>query len=198
MAKRAKQNRRLALIAVLPAAPEDVAFLAKRGPGEKHGEWLQARALRKIGKAFGARAGFFCLAKRQPWAEHAERDAVYGAGIIYCHAKVMLIDDESAFITSANLNGRSLAWDTEAGVLWRGDTNGIKDFRRTLWGMHMQKDVSTLVNAGGIAASAAWQRQAARNAIAEPAKREGFILPFPMYKTRRFAARQLIVPDNMV
>ena len=198
LARRARETAHLGLIAVLPAAPEDVAFAAKRGPGERHGEWLQARALRTIGKAFGQRAGLFCLAKRESWVELAERDAVHGAGIIYSHAKVMVIDDEVAFITSANLNGRSLAWDTEAGLCWRGDSTGIRALRAMLWQGHLQKDVEALCDQTGIAASAAWQRQAGRNATLPPHEREGFILPFPVRRTRRFAARRLIVPDDMV
>ncbi len=44
-----------------------------------------------------------------------DRDRLGGAPMIYVHAKVSIFDRSAAIVSSANLNGRSLRWDTEAG-----------------------------------------------------------------------------------
>lgn len=56
LARAAEAAPELRLIAVLPAAPEDVAFDPNAGRDARLGEHLQARAISRIADSFGARA----------------------------------------------------------------------------------------------------------------------------------------------
>lgn len=57
-------------------------------------------------------------ASRYTW--NPERRPKYGARVAVLHAKLVIADDTTAFITSANLTGRALDDNIEAGVLVTG------------------------------------------------------------------------------
>ena len=61
----------------------------------------------------------------------AERASLDGAPIIYLHAKASVFNNELAVVSSANLNGRSMRWDTEAGLAFRKPEEGSM-FREVL------------------------------------------------------------------
>ncbi len=74
-----------------------------------------AGILERLRDAFGDRV--FFGAPAQPRRMQTDgRDTHYDAPIIYIHAKVMVIDDRAAIVSSANLNGRSMRWDSETGI----------------------------------------------------------------------------------
>ena len=112
----AGRRRGLELVLILPAAPEDVAFKGRLSVAERFGDHLQARALSQIKAAFGSRAAVLSPA-RAVSDPQSGRQSLHGAEIIYVHSKVLIQDDAAAIVSSANLNGRSLRWDTEAGAL---------------------------------------------------------------------------------
>ncbi|WP_199556279.1 phospholipase D family protein [Sandaracinobacteroides hominis] len=120
----ARRNPGLQVIIVLPQAPDEVAFEGHgNNPAHRHGEWLQARALGKLRRKLGPRVGLFALGRKSPLTEEekqlvADRGAVFGAGMIYVHSKLLIADDEHALVSSANINGRSFGWDSEFGLLW--------------------------------------------------------------------------------
>ena len=105
----------LRMILILPAAPDDVAFEGNTALDARLGEFLQAQSLRILRKGFGLR--LFVGGAAQPRRSRARGRARFkGAPMVYIHAKVSIFDDARAIVSSANLNGRSLRWDTEAGV----------------------------------------------------------------------------------
>lgn len=112
----AGRNSDLQLVIVLPAAPEDVAFKGRRSLAERYGDYLQSRCLRMIRRAFGGRVAILSPARPVP-DRTAGRHRLHGAEMIYVHSKVIIQDNDAAIVSSANLNGRSLRWDTEAGVM---------------------------------------------------------------------------------
>lgn len=192
--RRAREAPELVLLVVLPAAPEDVAFKGDRGLAMRHGEWLQVRAVDRLRRAFAGRAGFFTLAAKRPRAEGSERDAVFGAAMVYVHAKVAVADDRAAIVSSANLNGRSMRWDTEVGV--RLDhPEGAARLRRALFDAHLGPQAGELPDAPG-PLLAAWRQAAHANAVRAPGDRAGLVLPYPLERARSFARRAAFVPND--
>ena len=108
LARRARQKPGLQLILILPGAPETVAFRKRPALDGRYGDFLQARCLKRIGAAFGDR--LLVASPVQPRRVSAEdmdahRARLFGAPLIYVHAKVSVFDDRMALVSSANLMG---------------------------------------------------------------------------------------------
>ncbi|SNT35417.1 phospholipase D family protein [Tropicimonas sediminicola] len=195
LAEAAQAQPDLGLILVLPGAPEDVAFEAASGPDARYGEYLQARCIRRVEAAFGPRAAI-CSPVRPEKSPARGRDTLCGAPIIYVHAKVACIDDERALVSSANLNGRSLWWDTEAGVAL-DDPRDVRHLRQRVMRHWLPKDAGDdlfdLDSAAGT-----WRGLAQANAAKAPEARAGFLVPYDPRPAEEFGYPLPGVPDAMV
>lgn len=175
LAKRAKACPTLHLIVLLPAAPDDVAFEGSQSFDARYGEYLQSRCLRILRRSFEDR--MIVVSPVAPdQSDSTERDALTGAPIIYVHSKVSIFDDQVGIVSSANLNGRSLRWDTEAGIHLT-QTHQITHLRRRVMGAwlpqnHTDADTETHT------AFDNWRTLATRNAALSPTERRGFIVPY--------------------
>jgi phospholipase D1/2 len=152
-----------------------------------------------VQQAFGASA--FVGTPAQPRLKDTSgpdhgRDNVKGAPLVYLHAKVSIFDDESAIVSSANLNGRSLAWDTEAGVYLRR-SDGVEAMRGRVMRHWLPDDADPccLELDGG---AAHWTKLARQNAALPPEKRDGFLMPYDREAGRRVGKRLPFVPEEMV
>ncbi|MDU8912911.1 phospholipase D family protein [Aestuariicoccus sp. MJ-SS9] len=179
----------LQLVVVLPPAPERILFDGDDGWDARHAHGLQFRALRRIAAAFGDRAAL--ISPAQPWAAGRDAPALKGGGTVYVHAKVLLIDDAVGLVGSANLNGRSLRWDTEASVLFRRPDT-VAALRKRLAEKWLGEDAP-----GDTAKAATWRQAALANMAKEPGTRTGFVMPFPMESADRFSKRLPFLPDDM-
>ncbi|QCO57199.1 phospholipase (plasmid) [Pseudorhodobacter turbinis] len=195
LARRARSAPDLRVILVLPAAPDDVAFEGKRGFDARFGAYLQARALRRLTRAFGNRVLVTSPAQRRQAAGDGP-DRLHGAPLIYVHSKVSLFDDRAAIVASANLNRRSLFWDTEAGVR-----------------LDAPKDVAALTGPllrhwwpeGAIPQSETpralydrWRTAIWANARRAPSDRECLLLPHDIARAEAFGKPVPILPEEMV
>ncbi len=201
LASRARANPDVGLILILPAAPDEVAFAGKRGLDARFGEAMQAHCLRVLRRAYRSRlfVGSPALARvalPDGRATHEARDRLRGAPIIYVHAKVSVFDDRAAIVSSANLNGRSLTWDTEAGVLLkkRGD---VVDLRQRLMAHWLPKAAARSAFALDTAVDE-WRRIAQGNARLRPDQRQGFLLPHDFAAAEAFGRTLPIIPEEMV
>lgn len=195
LAQRARNNPELGLILVLPAAPEEVAFDHNPSSVAKYGEYLQAKSVRLITEAFGDRVFIGSPAQTRKVASGG-RASLYGAPIIYVHSKVSIFDDDIAVVSSANLNGRSFKWDTEAGICLTD-----QDRIRKLWARCASQWLGS--DAGDDCldprnAVAAWRLRAQANAKVAPDERTGFILPYASRPARRFGHTLPGIPEEMV
>jgi phosphatidylserine/phosphatidylglycerophosphate/cardiolipin synthase-like enzyme len=186
----------LQLIMLVPAAPDVVAFESDRSTGQRHGEWRQLRVVDGLAQEFSERAGAFTLAgAAMPRSEEVDHDraTVGPRGIVYIHSKVMIADDRVAHVSSANLNGRSLRMDTEAGVAWRGD--GVAAFRQRLWAQHLGRPTPT---EGDVLTP--WRDAAAANLAGRPGPGAPgrFVMPWDREATHDFAGWRPFVPDRYV
>ena len=195
LAKRARANADLTLILILPAAPEEAAFYDKTGSDVAYGEYLQTKSIEIVEDAFGDR--LFVGSPAQPRdTDRTGRDAHYNAPIIYLHAKVSIFDDRLGLVSSANLNGRSMAWDTEIGVATQSadEVQSLKNQSFDHWlgpdaGPEFY-DVKT--------ACAVWAAQARRNTALTPKERSGFILPYAKEPAAELGYDLPGVPEEIV
>jgi phosphatidylserine/phosphatidylglycerophosphate/cardiolipin synthase-like enzyme len=195
LAHEARANPQLTMILILPAAPDDVAFEGATGFDARLGEFLQAKCLRILRRGFGRR--LFVGGAAQPRRTRARgRAQLKGAPLVYIHAKVSIFDDHRAIVSSANLNGRSLRWDTEAGV--------VIDRPETVAALRRRLMQHWLAGEAGAAffdpdhAVVAWRALAARNAKLPPKQRRGFLLPYDHRQAEMFGRAFPLVPDDMV
>jgi len=190
LADRAAEEPDLNLILVLPTEPERVIFGRSTSMDARHAQALQLRCLNLLRKAFGDRLAVVSPAQTRPAPEGTPLP-VAGSGIIYLHSKVTLVDDQVGIVGSANLNGRSLLWDTEASVRFR-NADVIGDLRTRLAEKWMRGSES-----GPIDHATTWM-QAARDAQeVAPEERKAMILPYPERRNRRFARFVPILPAAM-
>ncbi|MGY9046006.1 hypothetical protein P775_17510 [Puniceibacterium antarcticum] len=190
LARAAAREPDLNCIIILPPQPDRVLFDGDTGWDARHAEALQLRALEKIRDAFGDRVAMISPAKTAA-AEKGEAE-VYGAGPIYIHAKVMLIDEDFGLVGSANLNGRSLHWDTEASVLFR-NADTIRDMRQRF----ALKWLAEESEGQDITRAEIWSRTAEANKLRAPQDRTSFALPYPFRRVRRFSRHLPILPSDM-
>lgn len=195
LAKAARANPTLAMILILPAAPDDVAFEGATGIDARLGEFLQAKCLRILRRGFGRR--LFVGGAAQPRRTKARgRDQLKGAPLVYIHAKVSIFDDLRAIVSSANLNGRSLRWDTEAGLVLTAPPH-VAQLRQRLMAHWLPPDAGKDYFDPDRALHA-WAALAARNAKLPPERRRGFLLPYDLRTAENFGRAAPLLPDELV
>lgn len=191
LARAARRSPDLQLILVMPSEPERVIFEGHDGLDSRHAQALQLRCLQKLRRSFGPRMAVVSPAQPRQAPKHTPMP-LHGAGIVYLHSKVTLVDDLVGIVGSANLNGRSMHWDTEASVQFH-DTRDIMALRERLnrtWLRGHCHDIAT-------DRAAEWSRVAEEMASRKPEDRDAFILPYPKERNRRFARTVPILPSDM-
>lgn len=185
----------LNVVLILPAAPEEVAFDQATSMDSRYGEYLQAKCLNRLTAAFGSRL-FIGAPVTQRRKDSNERDTLHRAPVLYVHAKVSIFDDRAAIASSANLNGRSMNWDTEAG-LEMTDPGLVRHFK-TRCIRHWLPDETVAPYLEGRAAAQAWRDRAERAADRPPDARRSFIVPYALGPARRFGRNLPGVPEELV
>ncbi|KUF12599.1 phospholipase D-like domain-containing protein [Pseudoponticoccus marisrubri] len=191
LVRAADRAPKLNLIVVLPAAPERILFDNDDSWDARHAHQLQVDQIDKLRRAFGER--FALVTPASPRRATPDGPTLVEADPVYLHSKVTIVDDAAAVVGSANLNGRSMRWDTEASVLSFDET-----FARDLFERLSQKWLRGAAPEGRDPREAAlWTEVAAAEARRPPEAREAFLLPFPLSDARRFSRRVRLLPDDM-
>jgi phospholipase D1/2 len=196
LAARAEKVPGLTAIVILPAAPDDVAFEGNTGIDARYGEFLQARCIRILRKAFGPRLFIGGPAQPRPARRERGRAKLHSAPIIYVHAKLSVFDDNAAIVSSANLNGRSFCRDTEAGIRLSLPCEVVDLRHRTM--AHWLPANATRSFFDPATAARAWAELATANARRPPTARQGFLLPYDLGAAEAFGLNVAIVPEDMV
>ncbi len=195
LARAARTNPNLTLIVVIPAAPETVAFDGATGSDARYGEFLQAKCVAMLRGAFGERLTI-CSPVRPKVLDTNQRDTLCGSPIIYVHSKVSLFDCDRAIVSSANLNGRSLNWDTEAGVKLNEQAH-VAQLQNRIFRHWLGADAGAEFFDPKTAA-ALWAERSRRNAEVPPEKRKGFLVPYDVRPAEAFGTRLPFIPEAMV
>ncbi|WP_133122587.1 phospholipase D-like domain-containing protein [Yoonia maricola] len=194
LALRATQQPGLSLVMMLPAAPEDIAFTDDWGPDAAYGEYIQVKCIDLIYDSFGDRAFIGSPAQPKPLSSKG-RDAHFGAPLVYLHAKVSIFDDSLGIVSSANLNGRSMNWDTEAGIKTQSKAE-VAQLKRRCFEHWLGRDAEDAFYQPQTACDT-WAARAAENAQLAPEKRKGFVLPYKIGPAREDAQILPGVPSEM-
>jgi phospholipase D1/2 len=197
LCRAARSQPDLGLILLLPGAPEELAFDGNSGLDQQMGEWYQAHCLRKLQRAFGKRLFIGGAAQRRRGVVQEEngRDLLAGAPLIYIHAKLSVFD-HAAIVSSANLNARSMRWDTESGV--RLDNPETVALLRQRAMRHWLPKGADHGFTDPATAVAAWRGLALSNAARAPADRQGFVVPYDLRAAERFGTAVPFLPPEMV
>lgn len=199
LCKAAKREPNLKLLLLLPAAPDDIAFDGSSGLDARLGEHLQTREIRRVRKAFGPR--FFAISPVQPRRTRPDdsdqdRAQLGNAPIVYVHAKVSIFDSKSAIVASGNLNGRSMKWDVETGVVLT-DPSQVASLRDAVL-RHWLPDDADPSYFTDQSAFARWTSLAKTNATKLPDARRGFIMPYDLARAKAAALAIPGAPEELV
>ncbi len=195
LARAARANPALSLIVVVPAAPETVAFDGNTGSDARYGEFLQAKCVAILRSAFGTRFTI-CSPVRPKTLETRGRDTLCGSPIIYVHSKVSIFDCDRAIVSSANLNGRSLNWDTEAGIMLNEQAH-VAQLQNRIFHHWLGEDSGPEFY-DATTAAVLWAERARHNAGAPPERRKGFLVPYDVRPAQAFGRRLPGIPEAMV
>ncbi len=133
------------------------------------------------------------LAPVQP--RRADDDApgpVNGAEVVYLHSKVTLVDEKVGILGSANLNGRSMRWDTEASLQFQNPAH-IRALRQRLQATWLRGAADRI----DPRKASEWTRLAREEAALPPEQRETYIQLWPEARNRRFARFLPVLPAEM-
>ncbi|WP_373356359.1 phosphatidylserine/phosphatidylglycerophosphate/cardiolipin synthase family protein [Pseudoroseicyclus sp. CXY001] len=198
LAARAREVPDLKLILVMPAAPETAAFDDPPTLDARYGDYLQLACLDIVRAAFGEER-MLVASPVQPRVCRdddcpAPRACLAGAPIVYLHSKLSVFDGAAAILSSANLNGRSLHWDTEAGVELTAEDE-VSHIRKRIQEMWLGEpaELHPLDDAFDH-----WVEAVHRNAAEPPSERHGFLVPYDPAAARAQAVPLPLVPPEMV
>lgn len=191
LARRAEQKPELNCIIVLPTEPERVIFDRARSVDARHEQALQLRCLNTLRAGFGDRLAVLAPVQPRPAPRHTP-GPVAGAPVVYLHSKVTLVDERVGIIGSANLNGRSMRWDTEASVQFQ-NPDQIRQARERLMASWLRGAIPETE----ATQAAAWTALAHDEAARAPEDRTSYILPWPEARNRRFARLFPLLPAEM-
>lgn len=199
LAARARAEPDLKLILVLPGAPEVVAFAKVPPLDGRFGDFLQTRCLLRLRRAFGDRlliASPVQARQRNGEDTDAARAALRNSPLIYLHSKVSIFDDRAAIVSSANLNGRSLKWDTETGVALT-DPDEVAALRRRVLETWLTESAPAEARDPATAFEH-WRDLVWANAERAPDQRHGFLVPYDIRAARATALPMPGAPEEMV
>ncbi|MFK7763829.1 MAG: phospholipase D-like domain-containing protein [Roseobacter sp.] len=196
LSDRAGRAAGLGLVVLLPAAPLEVAFEGEHGLDHQYGEYLQSKCLRQLREAFGDR--MFCASPALPrHAASTDQRHIHNAPMIFVHSKVSIFDDQAGLVTSANLNGRSMRWDTETGIEIK-DSAQVCELRRRVMTAWLPEGVDPSFWAPNLKTVSVWRSWAQKNAKVDPVSRTGFLLPYEIQPATEFGTNLPGIPVEMV
>ena len=97
-------------------------------------------------------------------------------------------------MSSANLNGRSMRWDTETGVVLTKETD-VDALQNTLWSHWWPNDPAFQNSAAGFDD---WRRAIDENVKTPPNERQGFLVPYDQGAAQSTALPMPGMPEEMV
>ncbi|MFN3208708.1 MAG: phospholipase D family protein [Roseovarius sp.] len=173
LAKEGRKRRDLHAIVILPGLPDEVAYSSEVGIDARYGMSLQHDSIQILRDSFGDRV--LVATPVQPrFAARDTKQTLSGSPLIHVHNKVLVQDDRFALVGSANLNGRSLYWDTEA-ALRITDPDRIATLRERLMSHWWFEDLPPEARRHDTMFSW-WARKVAENSVMNPENRHGFLV----------------------
>ena len=195
LAKAAQNSSDLTATIIMPGTPDELAHEDHDSLDMKFGLAKERDAVAVVKAAFGSRLTI-ASPVRPLMAQRTDRDTLAGSELIHVHNKVLLRDDSYLLISSANLNGRSLRWDTEVGV----ETTDAQDVMRGRNKLFSHWWFDRLPPEALNAATRFdwWQDRVGKNGLLRPQNRAGFLVPFDSKKNADLRQNLPGVTEDMV
>lgn len=195
LADAAHKNPDLHAIIIIPALPEDVAFQGNSDIDARFGLAQRSDSIETLQSAFENRLTLATPTQTRLAARDTDA-TLTGAPLIHIHNKVLIQDDSFALIGSANLNGRSMRWDTEI-ALNIDDPARVSHVRSRLF-RHWWTGELPNVAVAPETQQPWWDREIQRNAVTLPKNRNGFLVPFDPSNKASLAQPLPGVTENIV
>lgn len=195
LAKAAATNPDLTATIILPGTPQDLAYEDNEGLDLRYGLARTKDAVETVKQAFGQRL-LLATPVRPVMAARDSRGTLAGSPQIHVHNKVLVKDDDLLLIGSANLNGRSMRWDTEVAVATRDPQQIQSGVQKLL--QHWWFDPLTPEARDHISAFDWWRSEIKANGAKLPQNRSGFLVPFDVDKNMELAQRLPGVTEDIV
>ncbi|MDC0737845.1 phospholipase D family protein [Cognatishimia sp. SS12] len=177
LAKAAETNPHLRAIIVLPGTPMELAYEEHTGLDVRYGLAQARSALDRLRDSLGERL-LLCAPVRPVMAARETRATLAGSPLIHVHNKVLVKDRDYVLIGSANLNGRSMRWDTELAIATT-DPAAVDAARRKL-AQHWWFDPLPDVARDPETAFDWWKDRIIKNGHMLPEKRSGYLVPYDL------------------
>ena len=174
LAEAGTKNPDLAVQIILPGTPDELAHEASDGLDMQYGLALQYDATQTLQEALGDRL-ILASPVRPVLAARDGRAVLAGSPMIHVHNKVLLCDTDYALVGSANLNGRSMRWDTEVAVEVT-DPAQLGPLRSKVLS-HWWGNLPAAVDDARETFDT-WQQEIRRNGVRRPENRNGFLVPY--------------------
>lgn len=185
----------LSVIVILPNLPEELAFEGATGLDIRFGLARRRDAIATVVEAFGPRACF--ASPVQPYLDARETAATLaGSPVIHVHNKVLITDAAYGLIGSANLNGRSMRWDTEVALELTTPAHLACARARLLQHWWHEPLPETATDPAQMYPW--WSREITRNGLVLPENRRGFLVPFDARKDANLAQPLPGVTEDIV
>lgn len=175
LAEAAQRNAALTAVIILPGLPEDVAFDSSDGLDARFGLGLRRKTIATLRQGFGARLTI-ATPVRPVLATRETNETLAGSPLIHVHNKVLMCDDSYALIGSANLNGRSMHWDTELAIELTDGARVAKARDRLL--SHWWHNPLSGEAIAPETLQPWWDAEIQRSGLCRPENRKGFLVPF--------------------
>lgn len=195
LAGAAAQNPDLTATIIIPGTPDELAHDDHDGLDMRFGLAREQAAIGIVEQGFGPRVTI-ASPVRPLLAARSARATLAGSELIHVHNKVLLKDDDYLLISSANLNGRSLRWDTEVGVETTR-TEHLAQARSKLfshWWFKQLPDEALCARTR----HDWWRREIMQNHVRRPENRTGFLVPFDPSKNADLAQPLPGVTEDIV
>ncbi len=174
LAEAAVRNPSLTAVIVTPGLPEEVAFDSSDSLDARYGLALKQQAIGTLEQGFGQRLTIGTPV-RSVMAARSTSETLAGSPLIHVHNKVLIRDDDMVLIGSANLNGRSMRWDTELAVeVTQADR--VAHARQRLMAHWWHAPLPDVARAPETL-QGWWQHEIARNGVCRPENRLGLLVP---------------------
>lgn len=195
LAKEGRRRSDLHAIVILPGLPDEVAYASDIGIDARYGLSLQHDAIEILRDSFGDRV--IVATPVQPrMAARDTKQTLAGSPLIHVHNKVLIEDENFAMVGSANLNGRSLYWDTEA-ALRINAPDRIATLRQKVMSHWWFEPLPEVAQQHDTMFSW-WREKIHENNVLNPENRHGFLVPHDSAQLRDAWLNLPGVTENIV
>ncbi|MDE9449949.1 phosphatidylserine synthase [Aliiroseovarius sp. Z3] len=195
LAEAGSKNPDLTSVIILPTLPDDIAFEDDIGIDARFGLSRRQNAIQILQQAFGNRLTL-AVPVQPRLAARETRSTLAGSPVIHVHNKVLVQDDRYVLVGSANLNGRSMRWDTEI-ALELTDPKRVSRARDRLM-QHWWHEPLPMEAQNPATLQGWWASNIVKNGVSLPENRSGLLVPLDVHQGETIAQPLPGITEDLV